>query len=140
MKCRTILLASILILGVAYDSLSQKRRVAAQDSKNLPDLTIGKVACVDAFNVRLDVLNMGEVAAPASTATIFIYDAHNKLLERESTEVPALEPGPPVFVVFSDLGGDSGIYGKRYRVMVDSRNTIKESNETNNKSRIKIAR
>ena len=143
MKIKTILLASVLVLGISYEPFAQKTRVGRepnQSSKPLPDLTIGKVAVVDAFSVRLDVLNMGEVDAPDSIATIFVYDANNKVIETESTAVPALAPGPPVFVIFDDLGGDSGIYGKRYQVMVDAKYQVRESNETNNRSRVKRAR
>lgn len=144
MKIKTILLASMLVLGISYETSAQNTRAVSRDSnsltKPLPDLTIGKVTIVDAFTVRLDVLNMGEADAPASTATLYIYDANNKLIETESTEVPALAPGPPVFVIFDGVGGDSGIYGKRYQVMVDSKYKIRESNEINNRSRVRTAR
>ena len=144
MKIKTILLAaSVLVLGISHESFAQMATLGPETkriAKPLPDLTIGKVAVVDAFSVRLDVLNMGEADAPDSIATIFIYDANNKVIETESTAVPALAPGPPVFVVFDDLGGDSGIYGKRYQVMVDSKYQVRESNETNNRSRVRSAR
>jgi subtilase family serine protease len=144
MKISNILLAAALAPCMFYEASAQQPgpvgRAARKITGPLPDLTIGKLYAVDAYTVRLDVLNMGEVFAPDSIATLFIYDANGRLLERESTAVPALEPGPPVFVVFDNLGGDSGIYGKRFKVKVDSRNTIRESNEANNWSRMKIAR
>ena len=142
MKKRTILLATVFVLGLSYGALAQQQGLVgrAKFSGPLPDLTIGRVYVVDSRTVRLDVLNMGEVASPGSYATIYVYDANGRLMQTQHTFVPALEPGPPVFVVFDNVGGSSGMQGKRYRVKVDSRNTVRESNEANNWSKTKIGR
>jgi archaellin len=95
----------------------------------LPDLSIAETYPKD-FGVMVSIVNLGSAIAPASQATLSLLDASGKILWTEKQAVKSLTVRESVQVVFT--AGRRPWAANRFRVVVDSGSSVKESSETNN--------
>ncbi len=117
------------ILGYAWPPTS------GSPASNKPDLVVLKTAA-DATSVTALLSNQGEVntGGVKYEIALLIYDKENNLEARVYQTAPSLSPKQTIPVKFDTT--KQSVVGKRYQVVVDEPNTVKESKETNNATEI----
>jgi len=118
------------ILGYAWPPTA-----AGSSVLNRPDLVILKTIA-DATSVTALLKNQGVVNTGGIKYEIalLIYDKENNLEARLYQTAPALSPDQTIPVKFDTA--QQSVVGKRYQVVVDEPNAIKESKEKNNATEI----
>jgi hypothetical protein len=140
MKMNTILLAGLLVLAAASQSLAQVGRGGATPVRLLPDLKILLVSAKGNQAV-VRVQNVCKGDAPATKLFMFIYKGASKgssLDSFRSEDVPPLiganstKIGKSSADMAITLPAGTTLDGKFIRLEVDRFNTVKESSEGNN--------
>jgi hypothetical protein len=97
----------------------------------LPDLNVGQVYTRD-FGALVSIVNAGARASSPCEVTLFVYDTKGALLWQQSHPLKALPVGTSEQVLFN--AGGRGWAGRRFQVMVDSGNAVRELDESNNRT------
>jgi hypothetical protein len=111
------------------------RRLSPPASGARPDLTVERGIATGEFTVKAYVSNIGQADSVAFAIHLDVYDADNKRIKEFFKISKPLSKG---------LGGEFlfvtsplSMTGKRFQIVVDPRNFVDESNETNNRTPLK---
>ena len=135
----TISLLIVATLTTAQDERRSegRRRPPTPASGARPDLTVERATATGEFTIKAYVSNIGQADSVAFSIHLDVYDASNKQIKELFKISKPLSKGDGREFVFETA--PLSLAGMRFQIVVDPRNLVDESNETNNRTPVKSA-